>query len=272
VDSLSVGYPLSRYSAEGYTVSLAQPNISLILPAFNEADRIAGTIAEAVQYFRDRHYSYEIIVAADGDDGTREIVAGLRQDNPHLSVIGTPERRGKGIGVREAVRLAKGAVIGYADADNKVPIDEYDKCAPLLKAGHPIVIGTRAVASSRIERPQPLYRRVGSVGFRIFMQTVTGLRSVSDTQCGFKFFQHDVARQIFALQKIDGYMFDVEILLLAKRLGLEIQEVPIRWRDDGDSRLQLVRGNLRNIRDILRIRRETRAAGKCACARATIAK
>jgi dolichyl-phosphate beta-glucosyltransferase len=241
-------------------VSLVQQNISLILPAFNEATRIAGTIAEAVRYFRDRKYSYEIIVAADGNDGTREIVADLQRDDPNLTVIGTPERRGKGIGVREAVRLATGAVIGYADADNKVPIDEYDKCAPLLKAGHPIVIGTRAVAKSQIERAQPLYRRLGGQGFRVFVQTVTGLRGVSDTQCGFKFFQHDVGKQIFALQRIDGYMFDVEILLLAQRLGLEIREVPIRWRDDGDSRLQLVRGNLRNLRDILRIRRETRAA------------
>lgn len=240
-------------------MTLAQPNISLILPAFNEAGRIAGTIAEAVRYFENRHYTYEIIVAADGDDGTREIVAGLRQADPHLTVIGGPSRRGKGLGIRQAVRLAAGSVIGYADADNKVPIEEYDQFAPLLQAGCPIVIGSRAVGKSRIERAQPWYRRVGAKGFRIFMQNLTGLRDVSDTQCGFKFFQHDVAKRIFTLQKVDGYMFDVEILLLARRLGLEIREVPIRWRDDGDSRLDLVRGNLRNVRDILRIRREARA-------------
>ena len=250
-------------------MSLVQPNLSLILPAFNEAGRIAGTIAEAVRYFEERSCTYQIIVAADGDDGTREIVAGLRRENPCLVVIGAPARRGKGLGIREAVRLATGRVIGFADADNKVPIDEYDKCAPLLAAGCPVVIGTRAVARSRIERPQPWYRRVGARGFRIFMQNATGLRDISDTQCGFKFFQHDVARQIFGLQKIDGYMFDVEILLLARRLGLEIREVPIRWRDDGDSRLNLVRGNLRNVRDILSIRRETRAAVASMTARAT---
>ena len=92
------------------------------------------------------------------------------------------------------------------------------------------------------------------------MRNVTGLRAISDTQCGFKFFQHDVAKQIFAMQRIDGYMYDVEILLLAQRLGLEIHEIPIRWRDDGDSRLDLVRGNLRNVKDIFRIRMGTRAA------------
>jgi dolichyl-phosphate beta-glucosyltransferase len=241
-----------------YPMNLVQPDISLILPAYNEAGRIAVTIAEAVQYFASRRYTCEIIVAADGDDGTREIVAGLQQDNPHLIVIGGPGRRGKGLAIREAVRLAAGSVIGYADADNKVPIEEYDRCAPLLAAGCPIVIGSRAVEQSRIERAQPWYRRVGARGFRIFMRNVTGLRDVSDTQCGFKFFQHAVAKRLFTLQQIDGYMFDVEILLLARRLGLEIREVPIRWRDDGDSRLDLVRGNLRNVRDILRIRRDAR--------------
>jgi dolichyl-phosphate beta-glucosyltransferase len=236
------------------------PNISLILPAFNEAGAIAQTIAEAIRYFDSRRYSYEIIVAADGDDGTREIAAGLARDNPELRVIGGPERRGKGRGIREAVRIATGAVIGFADADNKVPIDEYDKFAPLLAAGCPMVIGSRALGESRIERAQPWYRRVGAKGFRVFMEGVTGLRNISDTQCGFKFFQHDVAKRIFGLQKIDGYMYDVEILLLAQRLGVAVREVPIRWRDDADSRLELFRGNLRNFRDILRIRMETKAA------------
>ncbi len=241
------------------TVNRAQQSVSLILPAYNEAGRIAGTIGEAVRYFESRGYAYEIIVAADGDDGTREIVAGLGLENPRLRAIGQPARLGKGRGIREAVRLATQSIIGFADADNKVPIEEFDKFAPLLAEGCPVVIGSRALERSLIERAQPWYRRIGSKGFAVFMQTVTGLRSVSDTQCGFKFFQHDIAQRIFAMQKIDGYMYDVEILLLAQRLGLEIREVPIRWRDDGDSRLQLVRGNLRNVRDIFRIRLATRA-------------
>lgn len=237
-----------------------QQNISLILPAFNEAGRIAGTIGEAVQYFASRQYRYEIIVAADGDDGTREIVAELGRKNPSIRVIGQPARRGKGRGVREAVRLATGSIIGFADADNKVPIEEFDKIVPLLSAGCPVVIGSRALDRTLIERAQPWYRRMGAIGFRIFMRAATGLRDITDTQCGFKFFLHDVAKQVFALQKIDGYMYDVEVLLLVRRLGMSIREVPVRWRDDGDSRLQLIRGNLRNVRDILRIRLETRAA------------
>ena len=237
---------------------MVQQDVSLILPAYNEAASIACTIAEAVSYFEIRRQTYEIIVSADGDDGTREIVAELGRKNPALRAIGQPGRHGKGHGIREAVRLATGTIIGFADADNKVPIEEYDKFAPVLAAGAPLAIGSRALERSLIERAQPWYRRIGARGFRVFMRTVTGLRDVPDTQCGFKFFQHDVAKQLFELQKIDGYMYDVEILLLAQRLGLAIHQIPIRWHDDGDSRLQLVRGNLRNVKDIFRIRLDTR--------------
>jgi dolichyl-phosphate beta-glucosyltransferase len=236
------------------------PNVSLILPAYNEAGSIAQTLSEAVRYFESRNLTYEIIVAADGEDGTREIVGEMGRQNPALRAIGQPGRHGKGRGIRDAVRIATGTIIGFADADNKVPIEEYDKFAPALAAGIPAVIGSRALDRTLIERKQPWYRRVGATGFRIFMRSMTGLRAISDTQCGFKFFQHDVAKQLFRLQKIDGYMYDVEILMLAQRLGFAVREIPIRWRDDGDTRLQLVRGNLRNVRDILRIRLETRIA------------
>jgi dolichyl-phosphate beta-glucosyltransferase len=240
------------------------PNISLILPAYNEAGCIARTIGEAVAYFRSRQYSYEIVVAADGTDGAREIVTELGRKDPAIRTIGGPARRGKGRGIREAVEIAAGSVIGFADADNKVPIEEYDKFAPLLADECPIAIGSRALARATILQSQPWYRRIGGKGFGVFMRAVTGLRGISDTQCGFKFFHRDVAKRLFTLQKIDGYMYDVEILLLAQHLGYKVCEVPIRWRDDGDSRLDLVRGNLRNLRDILRVRAQTRAAVRAA--------
>jgi dolichyl-phosphate beta-glucosyltransferase len=116
------------------------------------------------------------------------------------------------------------------------------------------VIGSRALRESRIERRQPLYRRLGSRGFSVFMHTVVGLPGIVDTQCGFKFFQRRAALDLFSRQKIDGYMFDVEILYLAQKAGYRIAQVPIRWRDDGDSRLVLLGGNVRNVIDIFRIR------------------
>ncbi|HEY3415305.1 MAG TPA: dolichyl-phosphate beta-glucosyltransferase [Armatimonadota bacterium] len=235
-------------------VQMSEPvDLTLVLPAYNERASIGRTIDEAVQYFASRRLSYEIIVSADGTDGTRELVREMGLANPSIRAIGQDQRSGKGRGIREAVALARGRIIGFADADNKVPIQEYDEIDPWLREGCGVVTGSRALAQSRIERRQPWYRRIGSKGFYVFMQTVVGLRGVRDTQCGFKFFHRDVAKELFRLQRIDGYMFDVEILFLASRLGVRIKEVPIRWRDDGDSRLQLWSGNVRNALDVIQI-------------------
>jgi dolichyl-phosphate beta-glucosyltransferase len=239
----------------------SEPDISLILPAYNEARVIPRTIADAVRYFTGAGLRYEIIVAADGTDGTREAVREMARENPALQALGADRRRGKGLGIREAVAVASGAVIGYADADNKVPIEEYEKFRPLLAQGVEVVIGTRR-SGAVIERPQPLYRRIGSRGFLWFMQTAVGLPGINDSQCGFKFFQRAAARELFRRQKIDSYMADVEILAIARRLGYLIRQVPIRWRDDADSRLDLIAGNLRNVRDIFRIGLQHRFGGR----------
>ena len=233
-------------------------DVSLILPAFNEAATIAATIRETGLYFQARALRYEIIVAADGDDGTRELALEAARQGTPVRVIGNQERTGKGRGVREAMALAGGNIVGYADADNKVPIAEFDKFRPWLNQGYQVVIGSRAMQGTRIERRQPLYRQLGGKGFGLFMHAVVGLAGITDTQCGFKFFTRAAAREIFRRQRIDGYMFDVEILALARALDYRICQVPIRWRDDGDSRLALLSGNLRNVIDIFRIRRGMR--------------
>lgn len=239
--------------------------LSLIIPAYNEVARIRSTVIEASEYFQGRGLACEIIVAADGTDGTREAVRELAAarpgERPSIHVIGTPQRRGKGLGVREGVLLASGDIIGFADADNKTPITEFDKVEPLLRAGHDLVIGSRSLPDSQIERPQRWYRRMGSKGFGYVLQACVGLQGIIDTQCGFKFFQGHVARSLFAAQQIDGYMFDVEILFLAQQRGFRIAQVPVRWRDDDDSRLQLVAGNVRNVRDVLAIRWRHRNTG-----------
>jgi dolichyl-phosphate beta-glucosyltransferase len=233
---------------------IAKVAVSLILPAYNEVKSIAQTIRQIKTYFEQRQITHEIIVSADGNDGTRELVMDMAKADAGLQVIGSVERRGKGYGVRQGVGLAGGDIIGFVDADNKTPIEEYDKVAPLLHTGYDIVIGSRGLLETMIERHQPWYRRIGSVGFGVFMHAVVGLYDIPDTQCGFKFFQRHVALDLFKRQSIDGYMFDVELLYLARRAGYRIGQVPVRWRDDGDSRFTLVRGNIRNVRDIFSIR------------------
>src|SRR5262245_4307480 len=164
----------------------ARPYLSLIVPAYNEAGRIRSTLTDYHNYLSHQSYTYEIIVSADGDDGTREIVADMARRDKRLSVMGSPERGGKGKGVRLAVAKAKGEVIGFADADNKTPIEELDRVLPWLNS-HDVVIGSRGQPDSVVEKKQAWYRQIGSKGFWLVMQLVVGLPGIRDTQCGFKF-------------------------------------------------------------------------------------
>ncbi|MGH9664949.1 MAG: dolichyl-phosphate beta-glucosyltransferase [Bryobacteraceae bacterium] len=245
---------VAEQSAFSSGIVSGNPDVTLILPAYNEVRTIAATMCEAIAYFTQRGLRWELIVAADGTDGTREAARAVAVGPGAIQVIGHEGRCGKGRGIREGVALAAGSIIGFADADNKVPIAEFDQVRAALDAGAGVVIGSRGLRNSQIERCQPWYRRAGGKAFRVAMRTVAGLPTISDSQCGFKFFQRNAAKELFCRQRIDGYMFDVEILVLASRLGYVVREVPVRWRDDGDSRLNLIAGNLRNARDILRIR------------------
>jgi len=233
----------------------ATPDLSIVVPAYNEAKRIGETLAAIASHLRERHPSFELIVIADGDDGTREKAQEFAtQSGAPVMVGGSPARRGKGRGIREGVDRSQGRIVGFVDADYKTPIEEVDKLLPWLENGYDIAIGSRALTESRVEIAQPLYRRVGSRVFGMAMHLTTGLWQIRDTQCGFKFFQGAVARDLFGRQRVDGYMFDVEVLYLAHRSGYRIKEVGVKWRDDGDSRLDLLAGNWQNAIDILRIR------------------
>ncbi len=230
------------------------PYLSVILPAYNEGGSIGHTLAAMRTFLEDQGHGYEIIVAADGDDRTPDIVREIAREWPNLRLSAEQGRHGKGHGLRRGVALATGEVIGFLDADYKTAIDESAKLLPWLRQGYDLVIGSRGLADSRVEIKQARYRQLGSRLFGIAMHALLGLNQIKDTQCGFKFFTRHAAHEIFRHTRIDGYMCDVEILWIAERLGYRIKEVGIRWRDDGDSRLQLVQGNVQNGLDLFRIR------------------
>jgi len=230
------------------------PYLSLVVPAFNEAGSIARTLAAIRSFLDAQPYTYQVVLASDGDDDTPRIATEIAESWPNLILSLESGRHGKGYGIRRGVALASGEIIGFFDADYKTPIEEVDKVLPWFSQGYDLVIGSRALAASRIERAQRWYRRVGSRGFALLMHAIVGLPEIHDTQCGFKFFTRRAALDIFSRTRIDGYMCDIEVLWLASHLGYRVMEVGIRWRDDGDSRLELVRGNMRNVRDLVRIR------------------
>lgn len=181
---------------------LGHPLLSIVVPAYNEVQRIRQTLRDMQSYLDAKGYDYEIIVSADGTDGTREAVAEMALTDSRLSVIGSPERRGKGRGVREGMLRARGLYVGNVDADYKTPIDQLERMMPFLKQGYDVVIGSRRAEGTLIEKQQPLYRRMGSKGFAIVMRGLVGLYGINDTQCGFKFFSRRAAISLFSKQKL----------------------------------------------------------------------
>jgi dolichyl-phosphate beta-glucosyltransferase len=232
------------------------PELSLIVPAYNEAARIAETLDAIVSYLERGPNAFEVIVAADGDDATRDEAERRAREDPRVRVTASAARRGKGRAVREAVRLARGRLIGYMDADGKTPVEELEKLLPWLAQDWDVVVGSRALPGSRLESRRRPHRTLGSLVFRALVRGVLGLRDVRDTQCGFKLFRAEAARDLFARQHVDGYLFDLELLLLARASGYRIREVAIRWRDDRDSRFDALAGSAGILRDLLRIARQ----------------
>ena len=225
------------------------PYLSLVLPAYQEAERLPGTLVDIQRVLEG--VNYEVVVVARGDDGAAE---GADRLGPPVRVLRV-EFPGKGFAVRCGVEVAEGSIIGFMDADGKVSASEIRKIWAPLARGAQVVIGSRRVPGAQIEQPQPFTRRIGSHVFGAIIRSVTGLHDIPDTQCGFKFFRRAEARCLFSRQRVDGYMFDVEVLVLARRAGYRIEQVPVRWRDDGNSRFRLVSGTARNLVDLLRIRR-----------------
>jgi glycosyltransferase involved in cell wall biosynthesis len=169
-----------------------------------------------------------------------------------------PENRGKGAAVRRGLEVATGELIGYIDADDKTDISALDQVTEAVAAGADIVIGDRTLSASDIQVPRRRYRQWGSEQFRRLLRWWMGLGEYPDTQCGFKFFRGAVMHDLFRSVQTDGYMFDVEILLLADRAGYTVRRIPVRWRDDPDSRFHPLWGSLRNLRELARIRRTHR--------------
>ncbi len=248
-------------SALNSSGSASAPHLSLVIPAYNEAGRLPaslGVLRErlAAGNLLDRT---EILVVDDGSaDGTRAAAeaAGARLAL-HLRVIALPENRGKGHAVRVGVLASRGDWVLISDADFSTPFDEWTK---LASTGADVAIGSRGLDESLVKTPQPLFRRASGKLFNKLVQIVV-LPGIRDTQCGFKLFRREAAHAVFALATEDRFAFDVEALVLARRLGYSIAEVPVLWFNSEDSRVGFLSGAKAFI-DLGRIRFKTRNAGK----------
>lgn len=231
------------------------PVLSVIIPAYNEADRLPPHLGAVLAYLRAHYPAFELLVVDDGSrDGTAAAVAAALAGEARARVLAYTPNRGKGYAIRTGVLASRGAQVVFLDADLSTPIEEIPRALEQLRQAE-VVIGSRDLPGSDIRVPQPLFRRVASELFKWVRYLMVGLWGISDTQCGFKAYRGPVARQLFALAQIDRFLFDVEILYLAERAGLRIIEMPVRWEDSPGSKVRFWEGLVNMVRDLWRIRR-----------------
>jgi len=229
---------------------------SLVIPAFNEANRIERCLADVAAFLAARPggFEWEVILVDDGStDGTADVAraAAARAGLP-LRLLSHGRNRGKGAAIRTGVLASGGDPVLISDADLSTPLSEWARLSEQLPS-HPVAIGSRAIDEGLVRKRQPFYRVwLGKAGNRIIrLFAVPGIR---DTQCGFKLFRGDVARELFGQARIDRFAYDVEVLYLARRRGYAIAEVPVLWFNSPESKVSVVRDTPRTLWDVLRIR------------------
>jgi dolichyl-phosphate beta-glucosyltransferase len=219
-------------------------SVSIVIPAYNEEARLPGTLERVTQYVASRNFSFsEIIIVDDGSiDRTAALVEQWQRDHPSFLLLRNPGNRGKGYTVRHGVLEARGEWILSTDADLSAPIDELDKLLTAAERANAVVaIGSRALDRSLVGVHQSVFRETSGRMFNIIMRAVTGL-PFRDTQCGFKLFRADAAREIFSRQILEGFSFDVEDLVIAKKLGFRAIEVPVVWNNVEGTKVSTLAG------------------------------
>lgn len=234
-------------------MSETAPELSIVIPAFNEERRLACSLPQIREWLSRYGAVTEVIIVDDGSrDGTAELIRQEAAQWPAVRLVSNPGNRGKGYSVRHGMLEARGRIALFTDADLSAPIDEAPKLLDAL-ADYDVAIGSRALDRSLISHRQPRWRELAGIAFNRTLRLITGL-PFEDTQCGFKAFRMDRARILFEQQTIEGFGFDAEILFLARRHGLRAVEIPVRWAHDPDSRVAVLADGLKMVGDVLQVR------------------
>ena len=231
-------------------------DLSVIVPAYNEAERIPKTLERLREYFSGQSCSYEIIVVLDGPtDNTRDVLKRLSGGIPHLKIIDRPIHRGKGFTVREGMLKASGRMRVFTDADNSTDIDHFGRMRPLFDQGYDVVIASRS-ARDAPEAEQAVsqiwYKRLIGMAGNLIVQLIA-VSGIWDTQCGFKGFRAQAAEEIFSRAKISGWGFDIEVLALARVLKFKVGIIPAHWINDARSHVGWL-DYFRVLGDAIRVR------------------
>lgn len=233
---------------------MSHPQLSIVIPAFNEGARIETALERVTSCIAARGWDAEILVVDDGSkDNTAAIVQRWMQENPRLHLIQNPGNKGKGYSVRNGLLQAAGEIVMFTDADLSAPMEEAERLMAALADGADVAIGSRWMDRTRQTIHQPLYRQFFGRCFNWVTRAVMGL-PFKDTQCGFKAFRRSAAQTIFRLQTIERWGFDPEILFIARKLKYVIREVPVTWGHDERTRMSYLKDGLKMLEDMAKIR------------------
>ena len=213
-----------------------KPYLSVVIPSYREGKRIGENLLEIEKYLSGQNYSYEVLVVVDGSpDDTAAIAQSFSDKVKNLRVINNPENHGKGYVVRQGLLEAKGEYRVFLDADGSTSITHLDSFFPEFKNGYDVVIGSRKVKGAFIQVHQPKYREIMGIGGNWMIRIVLGLWSYPDTQCGFKMISAKAAQAVASRMVVDRFGFDFELVILAKKLGFKIKQMPVRWLNEEGS-------------------------------------
>jgi dolichyl-phosphate beta-glucosyltransferase len=237
------------------------PSVSIVIPAYNESERMAAPLAAILDFVEANDPSIELIVVDDGSsDDTANVAREVLGAKPEIAsnVIKYDENRGKGFAVKTGLLAASSAVALFSDADLSTPIEEMTKLVePIKKGEFDMTFGSRALDRSLIGTHQPWRREQGGRVINLMIRMLSGL-DFADTQCGFKAFNMEKFRSLLDMMTIDRFGFDVEFLYVAKHNGLRLAEIPVRWNDVAGSKVSAVRDTRRMVSELLQIRRNSR--------------
>ncbi|MCX7624652.1 MAG: glycosyltransferase family 2 protein [Candidatus Sumerlaeaceae bacterium] len=228
--------------------------LSLIIPAYNEEERLRASLPNVLEYLSSQPYAWEIIVVDDGSrDATSAVVERIAEGRKNIRVLRNEPNRGKGYSIRRGMLEARGEYRLFSDADFSTPIEEVEKFWKAADEGYEVVIGSRGLRESELVVRQNIVRETMGRIFNFIVRTLL-IPGIHDTQCGFKMFSARAAEAVFPQQTLDGFSFDVEILYLALREGFKVREVPIRWINSPATKVSPLRDATRMFFDVLRIR------------------
>lgn len=238
-----------------------KPVISIVIPAFEEEDRLGDSVRTILEYIRTSRLSAELIIVDDGsNDRTSEVGREACAEFPDISsqVIRYESNRGKGYAVKTGLLAASGDVALFSDADLSTPISELPKLVePIRNGEYDVTFGSRALDRSLIGTHQPWRREQGGKVFNLIVRTLTGL-PFWDTQCGFKAFEMNKFRPLLEKMRIDRFGFDVEFLFVAKLRGLRLKEIAVRWDHDERTKVNVLRDSRRMFNEVREIRRNAK--------------